>query len=318
MNTFGLTKQQFERCIYSSGYIALLISKLVEAYEGYEYSLIDLHKIGEDSFSIMARPLKNEIKRKNIEFKELSKKDLLLLEIDPKKTTSKKIVFLPPSSLRGKIDVITNAINEETLKQYPYIQEFIDFLYENRISMNDEILFVQNMKTLFEKFLEIRNGETNHYIEDNFNKSHNICVINQKLFFRTTAHIVKKYERYSAVFADLIKIYDDNENPEFYDLVNRFRVFTSRKAIELTSYAGTYSVDEDNIRELFEQRSLPIQHYLLGIVQDGKSIFEELPIVSYFFCRLYELSKEKDEILPQDLEPIIAEIKNEYKRVRGS
>ena len=67
MNTFGLTKQQFEGCIYSSGYIALLISKLVEAYEGYEYSLIDLHKIGEDSFSIMARPLENEIKRKNIE-----------------------------------------------------------------------------------------------------------------------------------------------------------------------------------------------------------------------------------------------------------
>ncbi len=314
MNTFGLTKQQFEGCIYSSGYIALLISKLVEAYEAYEFEFMDMHKIiNEDLFVIAPVEYDNKIYRKAIELKELKKEDLICLGIDPKRSSYKRTIFLPPTLIRGKIDVITNGIDEATLNRYPYIQEFIDFLYKSRISCNDDVLFTKNMKVLLKDFILRKKGEINHYIDENHDKQDNECVINQAYFSHLVTYILKNFApNLLGCCHYLGKLRKKTDDGETYEIVNEHDILTTKNQFSLCTFIGSTDDINADMKKMLKESNLPIQHYILKLIRTSPGLFEEVPALGYLFCRLYPITREKKVITPLDIDPILGEIRGEY------
>lgn len=310
-----LNRQEIQHCLYSGGFISCLIKKLLETYEAYQYQLIDLRKIGVESYAISSLPREDEIWRRSIEVRKLDDDDLIILGLNPNDIINFDTVFLPSSDMIDKYCFITQGINKDTLKKYPYIQEFIDYLNNLHKASTDEVEFVRSMKNYLGSFLASKKGEINHHIYENFEKKDETCKMNRAVFFNVLKYIAQKFDRSVDCVDDVHQIIDASEESKSTEVVHEFVIFSKKGKFGFETEMGIKSDDVD-IKDFYYNSEIDVQYLLHYLAVENKDLFNNFIAIKYFAFRLYELTREKDFIENSDIEVILADICNEYKRTR--
>lgn len=311
-----INRQEITHSLYSAGFISCLIKRLLEAYEAYDYKLADLRKIGIDSYAITALPRDNQIWRRSVEVKKLNDEDLITLGLDPKKLYNQDTVFLPSSDMIEKYSFLTNGINIETLKRYPYIQEFIDYLNDKHKIADSEEVFVTSMRTYLDEYLKDKKYEINHYVQEHYLVKEESCKVNRATLFNTLKYLLEKFEKSVECCDKVQAIYDTEGDCEAVELLHNFVIFSMYGQYELQSYIGKTVGKDIDIKGFYKKSEMDLEFYLNNLVLQGTKVFEHFIVFRYFAYRLYELTREKDYINTTDIEVILADIANEYKRAR--
>ena len=205
----------------------------------------------------------------------------------------------------------------KTLKKYPYIQEFIDFLNEKHKLTSNEEEFIKCMKDYLGEFIASNKYEINHYIQSHYYNKEKPCMVNRATFFNALKYMLEKYEKSVECYDNVQAIREDKGEYEEIELFQSFVIFSPKGQFELNSYVGKVIGKDINVKESYNNSEMDIDFFINNLVLQSTKMLENFVVLKYFAYRMYELTKEKEKIETSDVELILADIINEYKRVRG-
>ena len=312
MNSINLSKKEFEYCTYDAGYMSYLIAKLMHEYETFKYDVIPMHRIGISSYVL--NPRTNQlINKRNVEVKELTKLDFMLNGDFSKAFLRYKHTFLPPTELKERSTGITHGIDDDVLTRYPYIQEFIDFIYGCRIRLKDDIVFVDGLEQLLNKFLMYKYYEVNQYIIDHYKEADETCHIDRATFFKSFEHVVRKYEGATSCENDLKLIKLSEDGKKVVDLLQEFTFFSLRCNFQLTLHAGKFDDKGLAADDYFNKSTLDVQDMILFLSLNSSEALQELKYFKLFLNRLFVISRDRRFLEMEDVQRVLADLSNNHK-----
>ena len=309
MSGFNLSKREFESCVYDAGYMSYLLSILMHKYEIFKYDVIPMSRIGVQSYLLYPNTKQNN-KRRSVEVKELTLRDLKIYREVPQEYIKYKYTFLPPTQLKDRSFGVTHGIDEDILKKYPYIQEFIDFVYGCRIRLKDDSLFVGGLKKLLEVFLDYNKDEINHYRVEHCSEVDETCSIDRSMFFNAFSQVVKKYEGATSCENSLTLIKMDEDGKRVVDLLQEYTFFSPRCNFQLTLHAGKFDDEELKADDYFNKSVVYVEDMIALISSNCSAVLEELKYFKMFFNGLFLVSRDKNSLQLDDIQRVFAELAN--------
>ena len=302
--------------IYDSVQIGTVIAKLMTSFEGIEYCC---SKIFLDYDYCIEPKLNN---RNDMYIYPSYQINNIRKEKYSFTCDRKDRCYLLPSCFKSNSSRQTRLQNTEI----QYIQLFIDYVYERRLSRFLEEICEIDLEEILQEFLEVskelqqqRKEEIKSLLEerlaqrkhDTFEKS---CLIDRKLIFNSLAYIINHYELHMNATQETekkwIRINQWSELNVYHKLtvqLNNKQAFfitkvDSRGCYPDEEYCGLYVDVNKNTDICF----FDIKEALLPILNSSNYAL-------HFMSSIEEMYLEKQKITSEDIQPLLINIINDWK-----
>ena len=315
-NLESLKEVAFNKSIYSSGYICLLISRLLERYEGIHYEVNDLSNVSLYKWCLVPETFLDKSKS-IIVLNDIDKVPSVNPKYDLEYIGNRKTMCLAPTFYRDVTSDI-NALSDKDIENYPYIQDFINFIFTKRINESDEFIFISKLKDYLKEFISTYEKYDKPSI--NNNKELDSCLIDRDVLFKSIKYIINKKEKNGSCNLGLDIVADVRGDDIIFQMYRSLEILFKGKSIKSCSYVGEFIEQDFDYSKFYIPGDIDLRQFISIFSMNYRYIKSDLrkdfKYVSYFLMNLFELSYEKEYVTVTDVEAILSNIVNDHKYTR--